>query len=457
MKKWFIFLLTLLIIPSILAVNLQIEKLNSEEVMILDLGNSAVFDLKIKNNGPTDDFQIYTFFGSGYSPKEFTLKENEVKTIQFIISPPYDDSRKGTIVFDYFIRGSDNSEYSDELVAKVINLNEAFEVGSADINPESDSVEIYLRNRVNYDFKNINTKFSSIFFNFEESFSLSPKETKKILVKLNQDEIKKFTAGFYTLNADVDYKDKEANIQGTMRFTEKNLVITEIEDYGFLIRTKIITKSNGGNLPEAVRVDMQKNVISRLFTSFSPQPDDIRRQGSRIYYAWNQELPPGEILKVKVKTNWFLPLITIMLIVAIVTFVKEYSKSNLRLRKKITFVKSKGGEFALKVSLIVHARKQIDNVMVIERVPPLVSMHKNFGKEQPKRIDEKNKKAEWHFQRLEAGEKRLITYIIYSKVGVMGKFALPRATGIYERDGKIHETQSNSVFFVTEQIKERME
>ena len=43
-----------------------------------------------------------------------------------------------------------------------------------------------------------------------------------------------------------------------------------------------------------------------------------------------------------------------------------------------------------------------------------------------------------------------MTYIIYSKVGVMGKFALPETRGIYEKDGKIHETESNRTFFVSE-------
>ena len=76
-----------------------------------------------------------------------------------------------------------------------------------------------------------------------------------------------------------------------------------------------------------------------------------------------------------------------------------------------------------------------------------------FGGEEPKRIDEKNRRLEWSFEKLEAGEIRMMSYIIYSKVGVVGKFAIPSTTAIYEREGEIHETESNKVFFMSDQVK----
>ncbi|GAI15114.1 unnamed protein product, partial [marine sediment metagenome] len=63
----------------------------------------------------------------------------------------------------------------------------------------------------------------------------------------------------------------------------------------------------------------------------------------------------------------------------------------------------------------------------------------------------KNNRLEWNYEKLEAGETRLLTYIVYSKVGVIGKFALPSTTAVYEKEGKIHEAVSNKAFFVAEQ------
>ena len=49
---------------------------------------------------------------------------------------------------------------------------------------------------------------------------------------------------------------------------------------------------------------------------------------------------------------------------------------------------------------------------------------------------------------------RVLSYVIYSKVGVLGRFALPPATALYEMQGKVEESQSNRAFFVAEQNKE---
>jgi hypothetical protein len=51
---------------------------------------------------------------------------------------------------------------------------------------------------------------------------------------------------------------------------------------------------------------------------------------------------------------------------------------------------------------------------------------------------------------MQPGERRVFSYIIYSKIGVLGKFALPQATAVYERDGKVKETHSNQAFFMLE-------
>ncbi len=449
----FLFAFIILILPSVLAVALDVQKTSLDEVMIIDLNKPAVFELSIKNNGQTDNFMIYTIFGSGYLPQEkFIINSEQTKNIQFIVSPPYSVSRTGPVVFSYFIKGSDNSEYEGALSVNAINLDEAFEIGSADFDPESNSVEIYIKNKINFNFGNINAKFSSNFFTLDESFALASKETKKFEITLDKEQFKKLTAGFYTMNAEIKAEDKTADIEGVMKFAEKKSITTETEKQGFFVSATTITKSNDGNLPEIVQTTIQKNIISRLFTSVNPQPDNVERNNSKIFYSWNRELKPGESLEVKIRTNWFLPLIFIILIIAIVVFVKEYAKTDLKIKKRVTFVKSKGGEFALKVSLLVDARKQVDNLLIVERIPPLLNLYKKvFGREIPTRIDEKNKKIEWQFKRLEAGEKRMINYVIYSKLGVLGKFALPRTAGFYEREGKIHEASSNQAFFLTEQ------
>jgi len=240
-------------------------------------------------------------------------------------------------------------------------------------------------------------------------------------------------------------------VEGVIKFVEKDIITTTKKDFGFLISTQIIEKKNAGNTVERIEAVIKKNIISRLFTSFTPEPDFVEREGGIVYYTWDQEIMPGETLEIIAKTNWLFPFLVILFIILIVILTKKYSETNLVLRKKVSFVKAKGGEFALKVSISINAKKYAERVNVIDRVPLLVEIYERFGGDQPSRIDKKNRRLEWNFEKLEAGEIRILSYIIYSKIGVLGKFALPTATAIYEKDGEIHESESNRAFFVAEQ------
>ena len=457
MKKIFMFLLILVILPSVFAIEIDVEKQSENEVMILDLNAPAVFDISVTNNGSSDNFMFYSFFGANMEPSEkILIGQGETKDIQIKIYPSY-TLDTGFSTFSYFIRAQDSSEVKNQLTVRIINLEDAFEVGSGELDPDSNSLEIYIHNKVSFNFENVNVKFSSAFFDLEESFALGPNQRQTFNVQLDKEDFKKLMAGFYTLKAEIEVQDKKAELEGTIKFVEKDIVTTLKKEHGFIISTRIIEKSNEGNVVASSETIIKKNIISRLFTSFSPEPDFVDRQGLKVYYTWNREIPPGETLTINVKTNWLLPFLIILLVLVIVIMAKKYSMTNLSLRKKISFVRAKGGEFALKVSIVVHSRKYIEKINVIDRLPALVKIYERFGGDKPTRVDEDKRRIEWHFEKLEPGEVRVLSYIIYSKVGVVGKFALPSATAIYEKDGVIKDISSNKAFFVAEQRTKDLE
>jgi hypothetical protein len=342
-------------------------------------------------------------------------------------------------------------------MVNVIKLKDAFEVGAEEFKPDSNKVVVYIKNRVNFNFEDIQAKFKSPFFNFDEMLSLKPHEKKSFEVSLNQEDFRDLMAGFYTLNVEVDADNLKANVEGTIKFSEKDIVIDTQNRYGVIINTNTITKTNEGNVVSPTVTVIKKNVISRLFTSFNPEPDVVERKGLLVYYTWEKELKPGEQMAITIKTNWLLPLLAILLIIAIVILTKQFSRTNLSLKKKVTFVRAKGGEFALKVSVMVTARKFVERVNVIDRLPPITKLHERFGGEMPKKVDVHNRKIEWYFDRLREGESRIISYIIYSKIGVLGRFALPKTNAIYEKDGEVHEAESNQAFFIAEQARKPLE
>ena len=454
MKKLFLFVALVFLLPTILAIDINVEKISQDEVLITDLENPVVtFDLKITNNGAPGTFEFYNLAGFSMSPEKITLGSGETEEIQLQMSPIGKFSPRGYFTIPYTIRASDKTEVQESATFKVIELKEAFEIGSGDVDPESQSIDIFIRNKENVDFGSTNVKFSSAFFNIEQNFEIGPRETERVPVHLNKEDFRSLLAGFYTLEADIVALGKETTVEGVIKFVEKDILTTTKKDYGFLINTQIIEKVNQGNTIATSETVIKKNIVSRLFTSFSPTPDVVERNGFSVYYSWTKDINPGEALEIEVKTNWLFPLLLVLFVVAIVALVRKNTGTHVVLRKRVSFVKAKGGEFALKISVSAQAKRRVERVNLVDRLPAMVSLHGHFGGEQPTRIDEKNRRIEWNFDKMEAGEVKIVSYIVYSKVGVVGKFALPTAMAVFEGDGEIHEVNSNMAFFVAEQRK----
>ena len=426
--------------------------------MISGLDSPATFYLKITNLGSSDSLMFYNFFGSDMYPKgTVPILNGETKEVEVGVYPRADLKQMGWIKFDIFIKGQDGTEMTYPLMVNVIKLQDAFEVGAEEFKPDSNTISVYMDNKANFNFKQITAHFKSPFFDFEKTFGLPAYQKQSFTINLNKDDFRELMAGYYTINADTKVGTEKTNVEGVLRFSEKDIVTTTQDEYGFVIHTKKITKSNEGNVISKSSTVMKKNIISRLFTTFSPEPDIVERKGLVVYYTWERALKPGEKLEIAMKTNWLLPLLAILLVVAIVILAKKFSRTNVVLKKRVNFVRAKGGEFALKVSILISARKFVERVSIIDRLPALTKLHEKFSGEPPSKIDVANRKLEWHFSSMQPGESRMVSYIIYSKVGVLGKFALPTATALYEREGEIHEVESNHAYFVAEQSRKQVE
>src|SRR3989344_5658660 len=412
MKKESIFIFALLLIPTLLAINVDVKRISSNEVMIAELDRPAAFELEVTNLGSGGYFEFYNLVGlTMYPAEKVQINGLETKTINLQVKPIGKFDVLGPYNFPYYIRAQDDTEILSSLTFRRVKIQDSFEVGAGDFNPESGSVDIFIKNNENFDFGRIKAKFSSAFFDVEKEFDLNAYDKETISISLNQDDFKQLIAGFYTLAGETNVDKVKTEIQGGLRFVEK----------------KIETETKQDN----VKI--------------------VERKGIAVYYTWNKELNPGDSFEILVKTNYMFPFIVIILIIIVVILAKLYSRTNLSLKKRVNFVRAKGGEFALKVTILLKAKTYIERVNIIDKLPPLVKLYEKFGPEAPSKIDEKNRRVDWNFDSLQPGETRVLSYVIYSKVGIMGRFALPQAKGFYEKDGKIHETKSNKAFFVAEQ------
>ena len=302
--------------------------------------------------------------------------------------------KPGYYTFDYFIRNNYGDEVSQTLTIDILNFEDAFEIGSQDFNPESKTLNVYIHNKVNFNFENVVVVLKSPFFEFKKEFNLGPNQRNDFTITLDKEDFKKLMAGYYTFEAEIEAKGLKGVVEGTLKFSEKDILTTTKKTYGLIINTNVIEKVNEGNVLTKTETVIKKNVLSRLFTHFSPEPNTVEREGLVVYYTWYDELSPGEVLKINVKTNWFLPFVIVLLIVLVVILVKKNLNRNIVLKKKVSFVHAKGGEFALKVMILVEAKSFLERISIIDRLPYLTKVHERFGGEQPSRIDDKNKRIE---------------------------------------------------------------
>lgn len=449
-KKSLVLLLILSTLPLVSA-SLTVEKTILSDSIITEINNTALVNFKLTNTGATDDFKFYSTVGVRFDPSDyFTIESGKTKEFQvkvYVTSELMQDSK--TYSFQYKIEGRNSGIQSDEMVLRIFRFKDVFDINSYNIALDADSALVYFRNLANYNFPAVEVTFHSAFFDFTKQFELSPLEKKEFTVELDKTLTKKLVAGDYTLTADVKAIGLSNRFENTFKFIEKSNIISKDSISGIIIRTSSFERKNEGNLPVVVQIKLKKNIITRLFTTFNIEPQKVERSGITINYLFQKEVKPDEDYIVRARTSFVYPLLLLLLIIVIAYLVKFYSSSDLVVKKQAHFVKTKGGEFALKVSVTLKAKKYVEKIKVIDKLPPMVKLHDQFSSIKPSRIDETNRRLEWNLEALQQYEERVFSYIIYSKVGVVGRFELPKATALFESQGKVHETLSNTVFFLT--------
>ncbi len=449
-------LILILTTLPLVSAELEIKKTSLVDTIVPEIGEPAVFEFRLTNLGETDNFRIYSLVGADFSPEnKFTINSGTTKTLEVEIMPEQEILKNpGTFNFIYKIVGEKTGIQEDVLAIKILPLKDVLEINAYNIGFESDTAKVYINNRGGLPFPEIQARLHSVFFDTEKVFSLEKHDKTEFEILLDKDKTKSLTAGTYTLTADIKTYGVEERIQNTFKYAQKTDVETIKKKEGFFITKETIEKTNQGNLPIVVQTKINKNIISRMFAYFNQEPTNVQRTGTTITYTFQEEIQPAETLTIKVTTNWFYPLILLIASIIIIYLVKIYTFTDLIVRKKTTYVKTKGGEFALKIALNVKAKKFVEKIKLTDKIPCLVKVHKRFGAVEPDKIDEKNRRLEWNIDNLNPGEDRVFSYIVYSKVSPVGKFELPTCNAIYERNGKIKDAESNRVIFITKPKEE---
>jgi hypothetical protein len=449
--------INLSLLSLISAIDLDIGINPVQKNFITDLDEPAVLELKITNLGDDDTFQIYSLVGVDIKADKVFIKNGEVASVKAEIIPNKAIlPKKGPFIFEYKIKNSKNEIQTEQMTINIVDFKDAVSITSSNINPKSEKAIVTVENNINLDFPEIKTKVDTAFFSLEQTFPLKALERKEFEVPLNLEKLKTAFAGSYLLNAKIETRGVSVDVESIIKFLEQEDIETSRTNEGLFIRKTAVTETNVGNTAKTIDVEIEKNIISYLFTTFNIAPSSIKRSGFKVTYSWKKELIPNEKFELLIKTNWFYPILIILIAVGLIYLIKRYIESDLILTKKVSYIKTRGGEFALKITLRAKAKKFIERIHVVDKLPHLVELYERFGTITPDKIDLKNKRLEWNIESLNKKEERIFSYIVYSKIGVVGKFELPCAKAFYERNAKVRSTESNRSFFINEPKKEEV-
>ena len=455
MKKGVLFLILLVfftaLIPFTLAApDLDIKKIDRGAVVVSEINNPAVFDFLITNNGQPDTFEIYSLVSVTLSPRGTFDLPKGTKEIEVTAYPSKDVRRQlGNFIFEYEIKGQTSGIFKDKLTIEIVNLKDTIEIGKTNVNIIDNEARFTVKNLQNTHIDDLPVTFSSAFFEETEIVSLKPYSQETVLVKIDKSKLNNLSAGDYIVTATADPENSKIKLETTIKYLESISTAVSKTSSGIIIRKTSYTRTNDGNVPTTGSINIGKDAVSRLFTTYSAEPLSSSRSGFLVRYIWEQQLAPGESFSITSTTNYTLPFILLVLIVLIVVMIRIYSQATLVLEKRVSFVKTKGDEFALRVKIHVKSKKHIDNIQIIDKLPNGVVLYEKYGTA-PDKIDKSTRRLFWNINSLNAGEERVFSYVIHSKIKIVGTFELPPTTALYEKADKTFEVFSNKTFFVTE-------
>jgi len=427
------------------------EKKVETNVVVPQFNQPAEILLRISDI-PVGKYNIYTLTDVNLLPVEsFNVQEKEIE-MEVQIFPMQSLSARGFYTFVYYLRDFNGVNHEDRMTVKVVDLKDLIEI-SSEANYPGKEMTFFVRNRDNARLENLIVEFNSVFFGVEKKFNLEPFEKKEFRVAVDPEKIKKIPTGNYLLEGKFNVDRGDGVVKGKIYFGESKEIDTKEEKEGFFIRTETISKTNGGNTIETVKIEVSRHLLTSFFTFFSEKPEGVERSGLKMNYHWLKRIGPSDSVEIKARTNYLVPFIILIVLVGTLLTFKRYNRAKLEIKKSVSHVRTKGGEFALRVRVHIKAHRSLDNVLITEKIPAIVKVHESFGAMKPSSINLSERRLQWNFGNIQSGEERIFSYVVYSKVGVVGKFALPRSVAVFEENGNILETFSNEVFFLSEQVK----
>ncbi len=460
-RALFLFLASFFIavlLSSLASAAILVEKQVINDVVAKELKYPAKFSLKITNTGnSTDNIELYTYVDAILSPRgAMRINASEIKEFVMEVYPGerLRTEKNGSYTFVYHIK-SDKETVDDRIVIRVFSVKSMLSVNTPSFVTISDSqLNISVENKDKLDMENILVRVEAPFLKAEQKIALAKTSQRDVVFDLDRKKLENMLAGTYTLTVTLIVDgDTTLKFEREISVREKRNIETIDREFGNIIFPILrITKINVGNTVEEVEIIVRKNAFAKAFTTFSPLPKMVDAKGFIYTYRWYEALKPSKSVYVEVQTNYLLPLGILLAALIIVIFITVFLSAPVVVRKKVIRVKTHGGEFALKAVILVKARRAVSDITIRDRLPALTELHERYGSIKPEKVDKVRRMLEWNISSMQAGEEHIFSYVMYSKVSIVGRFEIPRAFVVFkDSKGSVKNALSNNVYFMVEE------
>ncbi len=455
----------------------QVEILPEKTSCVVETGQVVKLNVTVENKQTFDDtFTISlfpsSFFGTSILPERTAISIPRLSSKSFLILVSSSLEAKEVTTFVKLSLTSliTKKIYSKDILIKVVRAIpvhiQSITLSKYILKPsESFNVKVEVRNLE----ESISEKYWVVFMLLKDS-KLIHKEVKDLenIPPLSSSYVT-FSYKFGKYQSAGDYKVRILLKDSKDRVIDEKIETVKLKEvkiepsqyirkevkYGILKATVIITIKNEGNV-ETGPFYLTESLPAFAKNFFFPtiEPDFEKAVNGRIVYGWLiKNINPGE----SVQITYTIFLVHFWLALLFIVFIVYFS---IRITFAPTILKipkhfgpiTKEKEIKITLSVKNKGRREMRNVRVVDKVPPIARVLKKFDTLPPTKIkaSKEGTVLEWRFRKLKPKEERILTYYIRPVVDVIGELKLPAAILEAGKKGKKKIIKSGTVSIKSE-------
>ena len=469
-SKFFVFMIGFVILlNAAYAASFEVKVTPVKDKIVVN--EIAEFNISIQNNLDTgEEFMIkqagYPFWDMYTKPLQnpitIRVPSQSSASLKLFVNPLYITSVDTYTLEIGVVRESANEEQKVPITIGIKSTEPLISgyiptvVASVSISPkkidprQEAEIKVVLGNQNVINYTNLTLKIESSLFSENIYFPLGPKEDKTIEVPFKLDSMTAPQTGKLVVAISKDDRVIVSPIENEFEVIQYTVTQDLQKQQSFLkIRKAIKVMSNNPSNKEPIKVETTP--LKNLFSTTSPRANSVKESG-KYYLVWDVSLGPDNTMTVYITENYRPIVVVILIAIAAVVFYFLF-RSPIVVRKSIANIgMSEGGISEAKVVVRVKNRSanQITSIEVIDHVPHIAHVEKelSIGSMQPHAIMQHPKRGviiKWNLEALEAGDERVLSYKMKSRLAILGEFNLPAATARCKIGNKVVISNSNRV------------